>query len=140
MRPADRTRAPADGLARVLIEALAADPAAIARLREIVGPQSAVEPPKPIAYTVASLAAMLNVSDRVVRGAIARGELDAAKRGGRYVISARAVDDWTAGDSTMAPRRGTQRSAARQGPLQAALAALDDPGRASAATTYDRRA
>jgi hypothetical protein len=79
---------------------------------------------------------MLNVSTRVVRGAIAPGELDAAKRGGRYVISARAVEEWTAGDLTTARRCGTQRTAARQGPLGAALAALDQSGRASAPRTY----
>jgi hypothetical protein len=53
-----------------LVEALAADPAAISRLRELVAvdlPQPMA--PEPVIYTVASLAAVLNVSARVVRGA-----------------------------------------------------------------------
>ena len=51
------------------------------------------EPTTPV-YTVASLAEALGVSAKVVRGAIARGELDAVKRGGRWIIPAEAVDAW----------------------------------------------
>ena len=85
--------APPGGLlAAALVEALAADPAAVSRLRELVAIDSPRPmAPEPVIYTVASLAAVLQVSARVVRGAIARGELHAAKRGGRYLISARAV-------------------------------------------------
>jgi hypothetical protein len=90
---AGRTDPVVDGLARLLIEAAAADPVAIARLRELIGPPPPVDP-RPIAYTVASLADELHVSARVVRGAIARGELAAVKRVGRYIIAAGAVDDW----------------------------------------------
>jgi Helix-turn-helix domain len=38
------------------------------------------------AYTVASLAAELGVSQKAIRGAIARGELAAVKRGARWLI------------------------------------------------------
>jgi excisionase family DNA binding protein len=118
---------PAGVLASALVEALAADPAAISRLRELV----AVELPHPIApepviYTVASLAAVLDVSERVVRGAIARGELQAAKRGGRYLISAGAVRDWAAvepGAKSERPGRAQLRRA--HGPLRTALDTLD---------------
>lgn len=122
---------PVGALASVLVEALAADPAAISRLRELVAidsPRAAV--PEPVIYTVASLAAVLQVSARVIRGAIARGELKAAKRGGRYLISARAVDDWAAAgpyerDSDPGDR-GRIRTARSRGPLRTALDALDD--------------
>ena len=46
------------------------------------------------AYTVASLAAELGVSAKAVRCAIARHELQAVKRGSRWIISADAGSDW----------------------------------------------
>ena len=46
------------------------------------------------AYTVASLAAELGVSAKAVRCAIARHELQAVKRGARWIISADAVNEW----------------------------------------------
>ena len=46
------------------------------------------------AYTVASLAAELGVSAKAVRCAIARHELQAVKRGSRWIISADAVNEW----------------------------------------------
>ena len=46
------------------------------------------------AYTVASLAAELGVSAKAVRCAIARHELQAVKRGSRWIISADAVSEW----------------------------------------------
>lgn len=46
------------------------------------------------AYTVASLAAELGVSAKAVRCAIARHELQAVKRGSRWIISAHAVSEW----------------------------------------------
>jgi excisionase family DNA binding protein len=46
------------------------------------------------AYTVASLAAELGVSAKAVRCAIARQELQAVKRGSRWIISADAVSEW----------------------------------------------
>jgi len=52
-----------------------------------------------VAYTVASLAAELGVSQKTVRCAIARRELPAVKRGSRWIISADAVQAWpTASD------------------------------------------
>ena len=59
------------------------------------------------AYTVASLAAELGVSARAIRCAITRHELQAVKRGSRWIISADAVGEWAsapdARDAT--PRR-----------------------------------
>lgn len=46
------------------------------------------------AYTVASLASELGVSAKAVRCAIARHELQAVKRGSRWIISADAVREW----------------------------------------------
>ena len=118
---------PAGVLASALVEALAADPAAISRLRELVAvdlPQPMA--PEPVIYTVASLAAVLDVSERVVRGAIGRGELRAAKRGGRYLISAGAVRDWAAvepGGNSERPARAQLRRV--HGPLRTALDTLD---------------
>jgi excisionase family DNA binding protein len=48
----------------------------------------------PVAYTVASLAAELGVSQKTIRAAIARRELSAVKRGSRWIISADAVRAW----------------------------------------------
>src|SRR5699024_11119175 len=45
-------------------------------------------------YTVASLAAELGVSAKAVRCTIARNELQAVKRGSRWIISADAVSEW----------------------------------------------
>jgi len=47
-----------------------------------------------VAYTVASLAAELDVSPKTLRAAIARRELRAIKRGARWIISAEAVSEW----------------------------------------------
>jgi len=67
------------------------------------------------AYTVASLAAELGVSAKAVRCAIARHELQAVKRGSRWIISADAVSEWaTAAEARHAT--GRRRSA----PLPAA--------------------
>ncbi len=67
------------------------------------------------AYTVASLAAELSVSTKAVRCAIARHELEAVKRGSRWIISADAVREWAtpAGANDATGRR-------RAGPLPAA--------------------
>lgn len=89
---------PVDPLARAVLDALASDPRALPRLRELVGDhddQSADEGHAAPAYTVDSLAAAVGVSPRTVRNAITRGELDAVKRGARWLISADAVEVWT---------------------------------------------
>jgi excisionase family DNA binding protein len=58
------------------------------------------------AYTVASLAAELGVSQKTIRSAIARRELAAAKRGARWVISAESVREWaTPSEARPRPRR-----------------------------------
>ena len=58
------------------------------------------------AYTVASLAAELGVSDKAIRCAITRHELRAIKRGSRWIISAEAVNEWaTALGARPAPAR-----------------------------------
>ncbi len=63
------------------------------------------------AYTVASLAAELGVSQKTIRCAIARRELAAVKRGARWLISADSVREWaTPSEARARPRR--TRSAA----------------------------
>jgi excisionase family DNA binding protein len=58
------------------------------------------------AYTVASLAAELGVSQKTIRSAIARRELTAVKRGARWLISAEAVREWaTPSEARPRPRR-----------------------------------
>jgi excisionase family DNA binding protein len=83
-------------LARALLDELAGDPVALERLRELVGnlrTDPSTDSPAP-AYTVATLAMELGRTERSIRAAIARGELQAAKRGRGYVISADAVAAW----------------------------------------------
>jgi excisionase family DNA binding protein len=82
------------GLLDLVLEELAADPEALKRLRTLVAePSRACEPSAP-AFTVATLAAELGRTERSIRAAIARGELQAVKRGRGYVISADAVADY----------------------------------------------
>jgi excisionase family DNA binding protein len=63
------------------------------------------------AYTVASLAAQLGVSQKTIRSAISRRELAAVKRGARWLISAESVREW-ATPSDARPRSRRTRSAA----------------------------
>jgi excisionase family DNA binding protein len=58
---------------------------------------------RPAAYTVATLADELGLSQRTVRGAIDRGELAAVKRGSRWLVSAEAVAAWVAPAQQRAP-------------------------------------
>jgi excisionase family DNA binding protein len=58
-----------------------------------------------IAYTVASLAAELGVSQKTIRCAIARRELAAVKRGARWLISADAVQEWATPPDVSSRRR-----------------------------------
>ena len=89
-------------------------------------------PAGPVAYTVATLAAELRLSEKAVRGAIARGELAAARRGGRWLISDTAVRAWATPDDPSAPRRSTARRSpsAGGGPLGSALADIAGEARA----------
>ncbi|MHB8657306.1 MAG: helix-turn-helix domain-containing protein [Solirubrobacteraceae bacterium] len=58
------------------------------------------------AYTVASLAAELGVSQKTIRCAIARRELPAVKRGARWLICAESVREWaTPSEARPKPRR-----------------------------------
>jgi hypothetical protein len=59
-----------------LLSQIASDPDALAALRQLVTEGNNWPAP---AYTVATLAAALGVTERVVRNAIARGELSAVK-------------------------------------------------------------
>lgn len=130
MRSSHQPSAPSSVLAAALVDALAADPEAIAQLRRLLVADTRVaSAPEPAVHTVSSLAAVLGVSARVVRGAIVRGELAAAKRGGRYIISARAVDVWAAGDqrdTSSESRNGRTRAARSRGPLRTALDRLGE--------------
>jgi excisionase family DNA binding protein len=83
------------GLLDLVLDELAADPVALERLRQLVRDQVSERYLVPaLAFTVATLAAELGRSERSIRAAIARGELEAVKRGRGYVISADAVADW----------------------------------------------
>lgn len=69
-----------------------------------------------VAYTVASLADDLGVSQKTIRSAIARRELDAVKRGSRWIISAEAVRAW----ATAPPKQPRRRQACRAAAPKAA--------------------
>jgi hypothetical protein len=77
-----------DELLPAILDALTRRPALVARLRELLGE-------RPAAYTVESLAAAVGISPKAVRNAIARGDLAAVKRGGRWIVSAAAADRWS---------------------------------------------
>jgi excisionase family DNA binding protein len=115
-----------DALAVAVVEALAADPVASARLRALLATEQAdPSPADEPAYTVATLAATLDVTAKVIRKAIARGELPAVKRGRRWIISGDAVRTWAAGGADAVPGRSR---AADSGPLTAAVARLNGGG------------
>jgi excisionase family DNA binding protein len=126
-------------LAQALVEVLASSPPAVARLRELLETEASnslhLEAP---AYTVASLALTLGVSARVIRSAISRGELDATKRGGRWIIAASAVRRWAEAVRGDARRRGRVRGgggAARS----ARLSHFSRRGRVLTAPVYEVR-
>jgi excisionase family DNA binding protein len=110
-----------------LLSQIASDPDALAALRRLVG--AGAEPAAP-AYTVATLAAALEVTERVVRNAIARGELRAVKRGARWVISADAVDAWAHGGGDVSQK--TRRFARHRHPLATTFAQIDSHAQRSA--------
>lgn len=83
------------------------------------------DPPAPVAYTIASLAADLGVTEKVVRGAIHRNELPAQRRGRRYLIDPDAAREWARpAVAAVHPRRTSVRRGADR-PLREALAQLD---------------
>ena len=123
-RDAQTPRGRECALVVALVEQLAASPAAMAQLVELLESQRpAVQPATP-AYTVTSLAAALGVSPKAVRGAIARGELAAVKRGGRWIISGDAVRAWAQHDGTARTAPARQPGARRDRPLGSAIALL----------------
>ena len=110
-------------LARALLDDLAGDPVALARLRELLQPEREEDRSSSApAYTVRSLAAELGRSERSVRAAIERGELQAVKRGRGWVIGADAVAVW-ATPARSRPRRSRRGSAPRS--MRDAVAKLD---------------
>jgi excisionase family DNA binding protein len=100
---------------------IASDPDALAVLRQLVGAGTDRTAP---AYTVATLAATLGVTERVARNAIARGELRAVKRGSRWYIATDAVDAWTHPLADVS--RPTRRFAPNRSPLATTFAQIDD--------------
>lgn len=112
-----------DALARAVVASLSRDPQAMRQLRALVVPEPLREA-EPPAYTVASLAEVLGVTSKVVRNAVARGELTAVKRGGRWIIPSDAVAAWTH-PAAGGRRRHQVRARGDALPLRAALERLD---------------
>jgi excisionase family DNA binding protein len=84
------------------------------------------------AYTVASLAAELGISQKAIRSAISRHELSAVKRGTRWLISADAVREWVSPAEQRTSRQRTRLAAAPRaaGPsLRSVLCAAASSGR-----------
>lgn len=86
----------------------------------------------PVAYTVDTLAAELGISPRAVRAAVARGDLDAVKRAGRWIIPASSVECWAntgAQKPVKAPlrRRDPRGKGIGRVTLTEALGQLDTP-------------
>lgn len=104
-----------EDLVGAVLDALAQSPLATARLRELLG--------TPHAYTVESLARAVGLSPKAVRNAIGRGDLDAVKRGGRWIISSSAAQRWSEPDRS---GRFSRRSAhAGATPLADAVARFE---------------
>ena len=87
-------------------------------------PQELVVPAQ--VYTVKTLAAELGRTPRSVRGAIERGELEAAKSGRGYIISAEAVTRWSTPSLRVGPQQSRgqrpRRTNSAAGPMRRALA------------------
>jgi excisionase family DNA binding protein len=86
---------------------------------------------RPIAYTVATLAAQLGLSPRAIRGAIDRGELQAVRRGRHYIIAASAVETWTMPEAGRSVRRASaqrSRPTSGRGVMATALAKVETTG------------
>jgi excisionase family DNA binding protein len=113
-----------------LVEALTAaieqaGPEARARLRAALEVEPSSSQPvtnSQTVYTPATLAAELGRTPRAIRAAIARGELDAVKRGRGWVIPADAVERWAATGGPRGPRARAPRRAPGRGPMGRALA------------------
>ena len=124
-------------LALALVEAIAADPEARARLRELIGPIAAA-PSEPLGFTVARLSTKTGLSPKSVRGAIQRGDLRATRRGegprAPFLISAEDAREWLRGKRAGAKARRPEPQQARgqdgKRPLAGALATLLKEGAA----------
>jgi hypothetical protein len=81
-------------LVRVLADAVVDDDELRHELGAVLARVDQGDPPsaEPPAYTAESLAAAIGLSPKSIRNAIARGELEAVKRGGRWIVPAGAVD------------------------------------------------
>jgi excisionase family DNA binding protein len=115
-----------DRLALELIEAIAQSPVALERLRELVADTSPPASASAPAFTPRTLALELGRTERSIRAAIARGELDAVKRGRGYVIGRDAVEAWTrapAGASRSSPSSSRPRRRPGPGPATRGLQA-----------------
>jgi excisionase family DNA binding protein len=115
-------------MVRAVIADLKDDPVALEELRSLLGAVLDAQPASSArAYTVRSLAAELGRTPRSVRGAIERGELEAAKRGRGYVISAEAVSRWASATPNTTPRQSRRprptRAKPAAGPMRRALGA-----------------
>jgi excisionase family DNA binding protein len=108
-------------LVRVLLDELADDPVALARLRELVAPSTAEPTYTPAAYTVATLAVELGRTECSIRAAIKRGQLHAVKRGRGYVISADAVGEWARASTDGSRHQVARRRRSNSGPMRRAL-------------------
>ena len=106
----DNAATPSSILASLMLQGLDENGlAALARrlAPHLSGPVHSETSERHLAYTVASLAIELGVSQKAIRCAIARGELSAVKRGSRWIISANAVQTWATASEC---RRGSHRS------------------------------
>lgn len=114
------------GLARALVQEIASDQVALEQLRAMLHPDVAEVPATRPAYTVRSLAVEVGRSERSIRGAIARGELQAVKRGRGYLIPPESVEAWTTPTSPRAPSRArvVRRRGAGPGAMRRGLAGL----------------
>ena len=117
-------------LVAALMARLVDDPAALEQLRELLAgaTRGDTEVDRP-AYTADSLAEAVGVTPKVVRNAIARGELAAVKRGGRWIVSADAVEAWARSGPTKRLSCSRVRTPDRAGPLATALGLADRDSR-----------
>lgn len=102
-------------------------------LPHLIEPEAAGTVPTRSAYTVASLAAELGVSQKTIRCAITRRELSAVKRGARWIISADAVQEWATASDTRRGRGcspGSSLPKAAGPSLRSVLCAAGSRGRA----------
>jgi excisionase family DNA binding protein len=112
-------------LLRALVDELASDPVAVEQLRTLLGVDADQRGATPTpAFTVRSLATEIGRSERSVRDAIARDELNAVKRGRGYLITAAAVEAWATPAQVRAARSkrlSMPRDHRRGGPMRRAL-------------------